>query len=335
MNQVTTSRESQIVCRISSRRRIYELLETSRDSDRASRLVDIVLIALIVISVAAVILESIPTIETAYAEIFYWLEVVTVAIFSIEYLLRLWSSVEETENDGSILARLRIRVRYVFSLSAMIDLLAILPFYLVLFSPSGGLDMRFLRCVRLLRVLKLTRYSNAFDMLATTFRDNIRSLAAAFFVLFIVLLLAATGMYYFERHAQPIAFRSIPDAMWWAVSTLTTVGYGDVTPITVGGKVFGALITIVGVGMVALPTGILASGYSLQSSLHSQRYQREANRALLDGTVDDEEKATLEKLRIDLSLSEHAAEQIMDNERARRPGTETQRLCPHCGRKSS
>ncbi len=312
------------------RRRVFELLESSTDGDRASRLVDLALIGLILASVVAVIVESIPSVEAAHGEALYWFEAVTVAIFTIEYLLRVWSAVEADELGGRGLA---VRLRYMCSPSALIDLLAILPFYVLMFWPAGQLDLRFLRCVRLLRVLKLTRYSRAFDMLASTLRDNLRSLAAAFFILIIVMLLAATGMYYFERHAQPVAFRSIPDAMWWAVSTLTTVGYGDVTPVTIGGKVFGALITVVGVGMVALPTGILASGYSLQARLHSEQFREAANRALSDGIVTAEESDELEKTRLDLSLSREAADRILETARSRAPAGKrvSTACCPNCG----
>ena len=194
------------------------------------------------------------------------------------------------------------------------------------------MDMRFLRCIRLLRILKLTRYSAALDMIFTTFRENARALAAAFLILFIVMLLAATGMYYFERQSQPVAFGSIPASMWWAFATLTTVGYGDVTPITVGGKVFGALITVVGLGMVALPTGILASGYSRLMEENAARYRKRADEALEDGMLSDQEIDDLESMRIDLGLSEHTASQILDAGRVQRMLKQTSNpaLCPHC-----
>lgn len=312
------------------RRRVFELLASSTDGDRASRIVDLALIGLILASVVAVILESIPSVEAAHGSFFRWFETVTVAIFTIEYLLRVWCAVESDELAGGGVA---VRLRYICSPSALIDLLAILPFYVLMFWPAGQVDLRFLRCVRLLRILKLTRYSRAFDMLASALKDNLRSLAAAFFILIVVMLLAATGMYYFERHAQPVAFRSIPDAMWWAVSTLTTVGYGDVTPITTGGKVFGALITVVGVGMVALPTGILASGYSLQAKLHSERFREAASRALSDGIVTAEENDELERTRLDLSLSRETADRILETERTRAPAGKRRprACCPNCG----
>lgn len=313
-----------------ARKTVFRVLETAQDDDTASRVIDIALIVLISASVIAVILESLPGIEEKYGQALGWFEAVTVIAFSLEYLLRLWSSVERSVATRA--RPLHTRLRYVVSFHAIIDFLAILPFYLLLFSAFGSLDMRFLRAVRLLRVLKLTRYSSALNMLFMTFRENGRALAAAFLILVTVMLLAASGMYYFERHSQPVDFGSIPAAMWWAFSTLTTVGYGDVTPITVGGRVFGAMITVVGIGMVALPTSILASGYSRQLSLSTKEYESKADAALDDGILTEEEILGLETLRIDLGITKNTASQILDAGRVRRSLQLEQksRTCPHC-----
>ncbi len=300
------------------------------------------LILVIFGSVVAIVLESIPTFEAAYAETFLWIEVVTIAIFTVEYVLRIWCIVGSEKYANSGLSLLQIRLRFIFSPYAIIDFLAILPFYLLIGGLAGDVDMRFLRIVRLLRILKLTRYSSAFDILATTCKENTRPLTAAFLILITVMLLAASGMYFFERHVQPVAFGSIPDAMWWAVSTLTTVGYGDVTPVTVGGKMFGAAVTIIGVGMVALPTGILASGYAAQSSMRLLKYRQEASRALGDGVITQRESLHLEKTRLAMSVSSQTASQILDDERAiheRAAQTRTNHAadtdCPNCGKSSS
>ena len=200
---------------------MFRLLETATDDDTASRVVDIGLVALIGASVIAVVLESMQSFEARYSAELYWFEIFTISVFSIEYLLRVWSCVESDGIDRN--EPVRSRLRFMFSFHAIIDLLAILPFYLLAFGLFGNLDMRFLRAVRLMRVLKLTRYSRAFDILVTTFRDNLQSLAAAFVVLLTVMLMAATGMYFFEREVQPVAFRSIPDSMWWAAGTQTLI----------------------------------------------------------------------------------------------------------------
>lgn len=314
----------------SLRQTVFRVLETATDHDLASRVVDICLVVLIVASVTAVILESIPAFENRYSAELYWFEVFTIAVFSVEYLLRVWSCVELDAADRA--RPLATRLRFVVSFHAIIDVLAILPFYLLAFGIFGSFDMRFLRAVRLLRVLKLTRYFAAMNMLIIAVKENSRALAASFMILITIMLMAASGMYYFERDAQPVDFGSIPAAMWWAFATLTTVGYGDVTPITVGGKVFGAMITVVGIGMVALPTSILASGYSQQLSLSTKKYREMADEALDDGVLTEAELRDLENLRIDLGLGKHTASQIIDAgvvEAALHNGPRAA-LCPHC-----
>ncbi|NOX67763.1 MAG: ion transporter [Gammaproteobacteria bacterium] len=327
----TISRQHRPSSENSLRHTVFRVLETANGNDRLSRAVDISIVALICASVVAVVLESIATLETEYADWFYWFEVVTVSVFSVEYFCRVWSSVEK-ENRNHSDSSFIVRLRFVFSFHAMIDVIAILPFYLLTFGLTGGFDMRFLRAVRLLRVLKLTRYSSALNMLFTTISENGRSLGASFFILMTVMLLASSGIYYFERESQPVDFGNIPAAMWWAFATLTTVGYGDVTPITAGGKVFGALITVVGVGMVALPTGILASGFAQQLRLRSDQYQSKADLALDDGVLTDTEISDLETLRLQLGLGKNTASQILDVQKVQKMlESEHEKYCPHCG----
>lgn len=312
----------------SLRNNIFHALEIAQEANWLSRVIDIFLITLISASVIAVILESIPNFEARYGRALSLFEVITVAIFTVEYLLRLWCSIERESAANK--TAFQARVHYVFSFHAIIDLLAILPFYLLLFGAFGSVDMRFLRAVRLLRVLKLTRYSAALNMVFIVFRENGRALAAAFLILVTVMLLAASGMYYFERQSQPEDFGSIPAAMWWAFATLTTVGYGDVTPITVGGKIFGAMITVVGIGMVALPTSILATGYSQQLKVSTSEYTDKAAEALDDGILSDDEIKDLETLRVDLGLGKHTASQILDAGRVKLALQQNRSTCPHC-----
>jgi voltage-gated potassium channel len=314
------------------RRAVHRYLESASENDTASRIVDVCLVALIATSVAAVILESIPAFEARFAAELYWFEVITIAVFSVEYLLRVWSSVEIESLDPE--RPLRSRLRFMVSFQDIVDLLAILPFYLLLFGTFADVDMRFLRAIRLVRVLKLTRYFAALNLLIIAVRENSRALGASFLILITVMLFAASGMYYFERQSQPVDFGSIPAAMWWAFATLTTVGYGDVTPITVGGKIFGAMITVVGIGMVALPTSILASGYSQQLKISTEAYEDSAAKALDDGVLTDQEIEDLEVLRVNLGLGKHTASQILDA-RAVRAAIEQEsrvagRRCPHC-----
>lgn len=238
-----------------NRNRAWELLEAARPGDRFSRAVDFALIGLIVANVVAVIVGSMASIGDRYAAELWWFEVFSVAVFTIEYIARLWAC----RADARFNRRLG-RLHYAMRPMAIIDLLAILPFYL----PFLGFDarvVRVFRVFRLLRVLKLGRYSRALRMIGRVLVARREELLLSSVSLLFLLLVSATLMYYAEHDAQPEQFSSIPATLWWAVVTLTTVGYGDVYPITVLGKLFGGAIAILGIGMVALPAGIISSGF--------------------------------------------------------------------------
>jgi voltage-gated potassium channel len=193
----------------------------------------------------------------SYAAAFAIFEQFSVGIFCIEYLLRLWSCTDASTSG----ARLNARLRYAATPMALIDLLAILP----AFFSGNQVDLRFVRSVRLLRLarsLKVVRYSTALQTLGSVARAKRDELALSLFLGVILLVCAAGGIYFAEHEVQPEVFASIPSAMWWAVTTLTTVGYGDVYPVTVLGRLFGGLVAVTGVGLFALPTGILASGFA-------------------------------------------------------------------------
>lgn len=307
------------------RRRLFQILEAPEHDSRIGRALESSLVLLIMLNLAAVILESVPELRQNWHPQFHYFEIFSIIIFSIEYGLRVWCSVDNPRYDAH--GPLRARLRYLVTPLAIVDLLAVLPFYLSLLI---GLDLRFLRALRLLRVFKLTRYFSAMGVLLDVLREEARAFGAALFVLMVILILASSGIYLFEHVAQPEAFGSIPAAMWWAVATLTTVGYGDVTPMTAGGKVFGACITIIGIGMVALPAGILASGFSDHLHARKRRFQQEVERALSDGIISDEEHQQLEHRRESLSLSRREAdsirEQSVKNHHAGHP------LCPCCKR---
>ena len=212
---------------------------------------------LILTNVTAVILETVEELAQEFHGFFFAFELLSVAVFSIEYLLRVWACVEEPEAVPS--TPLKRRLRFMGTPLALIDAIAILPFYLSFFL---AVDLRFMRIFRLLRLLKLTRYSPALATFAAVLHGQRRSLGAALMIMLTLLVFAASIAYLFEKEAQPEDFASIPHAMWWALATLTTVGYGDVAPVTLGGKIFGGLVMILGVGMFAVPTGILATGFA-------------------------------------------------------------------------
>ena len=317
----------------SFRSRLYEILEVARPGDYASKVFDSLLILLILTNVLAIILESVSELNEKYGIWFERFDFFSVIVFSIEYVLRIWTSVENNQSLVANDSPLKKRLRYMRSPAAIVDLLAILPFYIALLGPST-VDLRILRAFRLLRIFKLTRYSQSMTLMLTAISDHLRSFIAAITILMIVMLLAASGMYVFEKEAQPDAFGSIPHAMWWAFATLTTVGYGDVTPITTWGKVFGAAITVVGVGMVALPAGILASAFSEQLRMRERMYEEVVNRVYEDGVVDEEEEELLRETRRSLELNEDTASRIELVKEANSPaGSNHHESCPHCGRR--
>jgi voltage-gated potassium channel len=239
------------------RRRIYEIMEIGRGEHHASRLFDTFIVTLILLNIAAFVAETVPRLAAAYGPWFHDFEIASVAMFTFEYLLRVWTAVEVP-----FLSRLppwKARARLVRSPALIIDLMAILPFYL---SQLFNLDLRVLRALRLLRFLKLSRYSPAMHSLLRVLSNERRALMGAGLLLMGAVLFAATGIYFIESAAQPAKFGSVPDAAWWAISTLTTVGYGDVTPITPLGRLFGAIVMVTGLCILALPVAIIAAGFT-------------------------------------------------------------------------
>lgn len=307
-----------------NRKRIAEVLEVGDKQDRLSKFIDIALILLISCNVIAIIFESVGELHAQYKFFFYGLEVFSVALFTVEYFLRIYCSPDVLDEFG--MPKYRNRWHYLISPMAIIDFISIFPCYLAAFFT---LDLRFLRVVRLLRMFKLTRYSGAMGVLFNVFRDESSTFFAAFFILFIVLVLSSSGIYLIEHAIQPEAFGSIPASMWWAMATLTTVGYGDVTPITPLGKFFGGVITLVGMGMVALPAGILASGFSNQMHRAQKQYNQALDAVLEDGAITRDEEEDLEELRRDLGLSRMEARELYISA----IGKEFHRIhtCPHCG----
>ncbi|WP_233054009.1 ion transporter [Motilimonas cestriensis] len=201
---------------------------------------------MIVLSLVSFSVETLPNISAELRTNLFWFEAVTVFIFTVEYIARV--AVADS------------KVRYIFSFFGMVDLLAILPFYL-----ATGLDLRSVRAFRLLRlvrILKLVRYSAASQRFYRAFIIAKEELTLFLFASLIILYLAGVGIYYFENPVQPEAFSSIFHSLWWAVATLTTVGYGDIYPITVGGKIFTFFILIIGLGVVSIPAGMVASALS-------------------------------------------------------------------------
>jgi voltage-gated potassium channel len=242
---------------VTLRRRVYEVIETGQGEHWANKLFDGFIVGLILLNVAAFVAETVPSLRAAWEIWFYWFEVFSVAVFTIEYALRIWTAVEVP-----YLSRKRpwkARLKLARQPSLIIDLAAFLPFYL---SGLIHIDLRILRTLRLLRFLKLSRYSPAMYTLIRVLSNERKALLGAGLLLATALLFSSTLMYYIEGEAQPGKFGSIPQAAWWAIATLTTVGYGDATPITAFGKFFGGITMVVGLCILALPVAIISTGFA-------------------------------------------------------------------------
>ena len=235
-------------------RKIYEIIEKSEDGGKASLFFNWFLTILILLNLVAIILGSIDSIDNLYSEQLFFFECFSTIFFTVEYIARVWVAQYKYNNSK------RPALRYIFSFMGVIDLLAILPFYLPFVMSINLTYLRILRLFRLLRILKLNRYNNSLDLLVRVLRNEKDNLFLMLFITIILLLFTSSTMYYIENPAQPDKFTNIVATLWWAVATLTTIGYGDVYPITPLGKALGGIIAILGIGLIALPSGIICSG---------------------------------------------------------------------------
>lgn len=244
--------------RRSVRRRVWEILEAAQPGGVASRRFELFMLALIALNVAAVILESVRSVGERFGTAFALFEACSVLVFIAEYAARLWSCVEAPHSRGAVRERLHFALRPM----ALVDLMGFAPFLATL----GTADMRVLRVLRVLRLLRLVRllkvgrYLAAFVLLRRVLQAKREELIMSIALTFVLLIVASSIMYFAEGEAQPDKFSSIPASMWWAVATLTTVGYGDVYPVTMLGRVAGGVLALLGIGLFALPTAILGSG---------------------------------------------------------------------------
>jgi voltage-gated potassium channel len=245
------------------RRQVHDVLEVGGDAHPWGRVVNVFIVVLIIANAIAFAAETVNDLAARYHAFFFAFNVFSVAVFSIEYLLRLWSCVEIPML--SRMPRWQARARFAARPIMLIDLFAVLPFY---FSWLVPVDLRVLRVLRLFRLLKLARYSPALQTLGRVVQDEYRALLGALLIILVLLLFSSTAIYFLESSAQPDKFGSIPASAWWALATLTTVGYGDIVPITPLGKLLGGVVMLLGVGMIALPVAIIATGFSQEANRH-------------------------------------------------------------------
>ena len=300
---------------------VYALLEGVPRKTRAQKIFDILLISLILGNVLAVILGTVDSIYERYEPLFFGFEALSVSAFTLELLLRFWIS--DLSPDGTATGS---RSGFWRNPYVLIDIIAILPFYLgSLFS----MDLRLLRLLRLFRVFRISPYFHSLALLGSVLKQEYRPMLSALAVIGIMMLFAAGGIYLLERETQPEAFGDLPSALWWVVVTLSTVGYGDVIPGTVLGRVLGAVIMILGVGMVALPAGMLASRFSQVMHRQQDMFRRFVEESIAaDGGVSEER---MEQLRQELYISRGEAKSIIANciEDSKR----IVKFCPSCGSK--
>jgi voltage-gated potassium channel len=239
------------------RRRTYALLEGDASDDHLAHFVHAAIVGLILVSVVTVVLESVPSLDGPYGDLFRAVEIVAGVVFTVEYLLRLWSAVEH----APLRREPHWRARWLFASqpSMLVDLVAVLPFFLSVFAPE---ELKVLLIFRLIRFFKLARYSPGMRSLIEAIAEEKRALLACLVILCGLMIVAAAVMHMVEGKAQPEKFGSIPESMWWAIITLTTVGYGDAYPITPLGKVVAGVTALFGLVMLALPVGIIATSFS-------------------------------------------------------------------------
>lgn len=239
------------------KQRVFKIVQTNKDEDKISKIFDISIIALIIVNVVVVIADTFQLPKWCN-NVFNSIEIFSVIIFTVEYICRLWTA-DLLHPD---LSPSKARFKYIFSFMALIDLLAILPFYIPFIIPIDLRVLRILRIIRLFRIFKVNRYTNALHTISDVFKNKKSQLLSSIFVVAMLMIIASVLMYNIESEAQPEAFDNAFSSLWWAIATLTTVGYGDIYPVTPLGKILSAIIALLGIGLVAVPSGIISAGFT-------------------------------------------------------------------------
>jgi len=240
-----------------AKEKIYKLVQKGAHGKKINLIFDYGIMSRILLSVISIVLESVKGINVSIKKMLYWFDVFSIIIFSIEYLMRLYVS----DLTHPAKNRRKSLIKFIFSLNGLIDLLAILPFYLPMLIKMDLRFLRILRLIRFLRILKVNRYTKSLNLIWSVIKAKKSELIVTGFATFLLLIIASFIMYNIENEKQPEAFSNVLTSFWWAIATLTTVGYGDVYPVTGFGKFISGLIALMGIGLVALPTGIISAGF--------------------------------------------------------------------------
>lgn len=247
---------------LARRKRVCEIIEVGYDQDWASRLYDILNALAIVVNLAASILYTFDQVCVQWGWLLLTLEQITVAFFAADYCLRIWTAPVRLPK----LSQPRAMLKYSLSFSGLVDLLSFLPYYLPVFFPAGAVAFRMFRVVRIFRLFRINAYYDSLNVITEVIASKRQQLMSSVFIILILMLASSLCMYSLEHEAQPDVFTNAFSGIWWSMSTLLTVGYGDIYPITAMGKLFGIGIAFLGVGMVAIPTGIISAGFVDQYS---------------------------------------------------------------------
>ena len=292
------------------RLRTMQILDKGDVDDKPSLWCDRLITLVILLSVTEIILESVDSIGSVYGAQLAMFETFSVAFFTLEFLLRLWSNgSRHSDSDW------KGRKDYIFSFHGLVDIISILPFYLQAIFP--GADLRVLRLLRLTRLLKLSHYSTAIEDLASAIYAERRSFGAVVYLLSIAIVASSTLMYYAEAAVQPEKLASIPHAIYWSVITLTTVGYGDISPITPVGKAIAIVTAFLGIATLAIFSGIVATSFANQLARKKVLYEQQLRDALSDGFVEEREKQLLTKLQSEFGLSDEVVAEIANQVKRR------------------
>lgn len=255
-----------------TRRLIFTVIQIGKDEDIPSRIFDFAIAALILFHIFLAVLGTFSFTEP-YTETIYQLQLFSAVLFSVEYLLRVWTADYLYPEKKRIQARLK----YIFSFTGIVDLFTFLPFYLPFFIPQGMIVFRAFRVVRIMKLFRVNPYYDALNIIAAVLIRKKTQLLSSVFIIFSLMLAASLCMYSLEHDAQPDVFSNAFSGIWWAASAMLTVGYGDMYPITPGGKAAGIILTFLGVGMAAIPTGILSAGFVGQMSEIQNKKEEQAS----------------------------------------------------------
>ena len=288
-------------------RSLYHLVDEKDESNRLSKCFNYFLMALIILSVGEMALETDDEIYIPYKYYFDNFDLFTVIVFTVEYAIRILTAHLAPENKGK--TRWQSIKSYVFSFAGLIDLISILPFYLN-YTKIDLRVLRMLRLLRFLRVFKIARYNSSMKLVADVIKDKSSEIGVIMGVIIIIMIISSFLMFYAENKAQQEQFPNVLSCLWWAVVTMTTIGYGDVYPVTVAGKVIGSIMALLGIGLVAMPTGIISAGFLEKVNERKEQKRKEAE----DNAKVDREKAAVEH-------EGHA--EISDQKH----------YCPYCGHK--